>query len=83
MESVPCDPDRECKYRDTSGCNQNVHHEYWPRRDYKDPTSKAFRELVINKTVMCHQAHDTLHFTTRPPKKPSRAKMLEVLNVYK
>lgn len=80
MERMACNSELECKYRDTSGCNQNTHHEYWPRRNYKDPVAKEFRNLVINKTVMCHQAHDDLHRTTRPPKKPSRAKMLEVID---
>lgn len=49
----------------------NVHHRWWPKRDYKTPLEKAFRELPENKVRMRVDDHRKLHATTEPPKKPS------------
>jgi hypothetical protein len=80
MERLPCNPDIECKYREAGECKQDTHHLYWPRRNYIDPVAKKFRELVINKVVVCRQIHDDIHATQKPPKKPNRNQMLEALN---
>lgn len=80
MERLPCDPERECKYRDTDrGCYEDIDHYYFPRKNYRDSVSKAFRELVVNKTVTCRALHDERHATQSPPPKPSRNEMLAVL----
>lgn len=80
MEVLPCDPDRECKYRDTErGCYSDIDHYYYPRRNYRDSVSKAFRELAVNKTLTCRQLHDERHASEPVPKKPSRNEMLIAL----
>lgn len=81
MESIPCDSDRECKYRDTTGCYIDEHHLFWPRRKYRDKTSRDFKNLPDNKVDLCRQVHDDIHATEQPPKKPSRNEMLGALNV--
>lgn len=78
MERLPCDPDRECKYDE---CREDIHHLYWPRKRYSDKVSRAFRNLAVNKVVICREAHDDIHASQLPPKKPSRNEMLEALNV--
>lgn len=81
MESVPCNPDTECKYRDTErGCYQDVDHYYHPAYKYRDSVSKAFRELVIHKTLTCRQLHDNRHASEAPPPKPKRSEMLRIIN---
>lgn len=80
METVPCDPDRECRYRDTTGCYIDEHHLFWPRRNYKDSVGRAFRNLPENKVDLCRQVHQDKHATEQPPKKPKRSQMLEALN---
>ena len=67
----------ECKYWESKhGCRTNIHHEYYPARDYKTPVEKEFVELPQNKTEMCMAEHDERHNTERPPVKPSRDEML-------
>lgn len=80
MESVPCDPDRECRYRDTAECYIDEHHLYWPRRSYRDSVGRAFRNHPDNKVDLCRQVHQDIHATQGPPKKPKRTVMLGVLN---
>lgn len=79
---IPCTPEQmaECKWADTrKGCYEDVHHEYWPRKEYKTKVEKAFRGLVMNQTVMCRSLHDEEH-AGPPPEKPTRDEMLEVIN---
>lgn len=80
MERIPCDPERECKYRDTTGCYEDIDHEYGPKKIYKDKVSKAFRELVIHKTVRCRADHERRHAEEPWPPKPSRDEMLRILD---
>lgn len=59
------------------------HHEYWPRSDYQDPVSFAYRELPGNKRLLCESVHRKFHADKRnlPPDKPPHHKMVEaVLN---
>ena len=81
MESVPCDPEREGRYRDTEACYVDEHHLFFPRKNYRDSVGRAFRNLPENRVDLCRQVHQDIHATTQPPKKPKRAEMLEALNV--
>lgn len=58
------------------------HHLYWPRRDYAAGVEKKFRNLPCNIVLMDELAHRQLHATTRPPKKPKRAKMVADLSAH-
>ncbi len=71
----------ECKYSGSKhGCRTNIHHEYYPKRDYTTPIEKEFRELEENKTPMCMAEHDQIHRDFGPPDKPSRDEMLLAIN---
>lgn len=75
MERLPCDPDRECKLRETIGCFEDVHHKQWPRRAYRSIIEKAFRELEENKVRICRDEHNERHATESPPDMPSHQYM--------
>ena len=75
MERFPCDPNRECRLRDTIGCFEDVHHKQWPRHDYRRPVEREFRNLDENKELTCRDRHNELHATQEPPEKPTRPEM--------
>lgn len=79
MERIPCDPNRECRLRDTIGCFEDVDHEYWPSRQYRTPIEKQFRQLDENKTLICRDMHNERHATELPPPKPDRDVMIEAV----
>lgn len=54
----------------------DVHHLYHPRRDYKAPVDREFRNLDENKVYICRDMHDTEHAVFEPPTKPDREIML-------
>ncbi len=59
------------------------HHDYWPKSDYQDPISFAFRELPANKHILCENVHRWIHADKRntPPDKPLHREMVAaVLN---
>jgi hypothetical protein len=75
MEQVPCDPQMRdtpscALYRKIGRCFMDVHHLYYPRRDYTTPTEKRFRELEENKVHICRDLHDTEHAVFEIPEKP-------------
>lgn len=71
MEKLPCSNQDSCPLRDTEkGCFEDVHHLYFPRRDYRKPIERAFRELDENKVVMCREWHNTDHAVFEAPDKP-------------
>lgn len=75
----PCENASEaCRYYET-GCYADVHHVWWPRRKYRSQVERQFRELPENKEVLCREAHDDLHATTRPPVKPPREVMIRAI----
>lgn len=82
MEYVPCPPERRenCQVFEAQGeCYEDIHHEYWPRRAYRDRVAKKFVRLAINQTVMCRAIHQDIH-AEAPPQKPTRDEMLEAIN---
>lgn len=79
-DRIPCNPDIPCKYRDTSGCYEDLHHEAWPRRDYITPLEKRFRNHVLNKVIICRAIHDDEHAQGLIPVKPHPAEMRKFLD---
>lgn len=71
MERLPCNPELPCPLRDTEkGCFEDVHHLYFPRKAYRKPVERAFRELDENKVKMCREWHNTDHAVFEAPDKP-------------
>lgn len=71
----------DCKYfNNINGCHTSVHHEFYPRVDYKSPVEKRFRELPENKFEVCRQMHDEIHAHDEPPMKPSIEVMRHAVN---
>lgn len=73
MSWRPCSKEnKDCPLFITKrGCYEDVHHDFWPRRDYTTETEKAFRELEENKTRLCRAEHQDVHATEDIPLKPS------------
>lgn len=78
-EHIPCDPNRECKLRDTIGCFEDLHHEAWPRGAYRTKLEREFRNNVLNKVIICRDLHNDAHATQNPPQKPTVNEMKEFL----
>lgn len=77
---TPCNENREsCPYQ-YSGCFEDTHHLMWPKRDYKTPVERRYRELPENKVQLCRDLHDLEHYQ-EPPEKPSREEMLGALSI--
>lgn len=77
----------ECPFT-TDECKQatphsDVHHFYYPRKDYKTKTEKEFRNLPENKGYVCRCLHNFIHATQEPPVKPTLDFMLDAINRYK
>lgn len=80
LEGTPCDESVPCGLRETTGCFEDVHHKYFPRRSYRTPLEKEFRELPENKVVICRQLHNDEHATIEPPDKPPISEMRQRVN---
>jgi len=81
MEHIPCDPLYECRVGQFArGCFEDVHHKFWPKREYTTSLEKEFRELDINKVLGCRALHNELHAVEPPPNKPSRETMRNMVN---
>lgn len=75
-------PERErCEWGYLGRRESNLHHLYFPKRLYRTPLEKAFRDLVCNTVQMCVCDHIGLHETTEAPKKPDISIMLAALFV--
>ena len=83
MERFPCSPeDREnCRVFGLEGrCYEDVHHEYWPKSEYKTRIEREFRLLDENKILVCRALHNEIHARRRQSEKPSRNEMLRIIN---
>jgi hypothetical protein len=80
VKRIPCNPEVECRFRETEGCFEDTDHFYFPARFYKTAIEKAFRQLEINKTRICRRLHEERHATELPPDKPAREEMLRVIH---
>lgn len=75
-KNIPC-PGGDCPVKRVEGkCYQDIHHEYWPKKDYKSDVEKEFRGLLVNQTFICRALHNAIHASQDPPEKPSRDEML-------
>lgn len=54
---------------DCGQCHPDRHHLFWPKREYRQPIERAFRELPCNTVRMCRKQHTELHLEP-PPQKP-------------
>lgn len=83
MESVPCEPNPDCKYANKGQCPKtDTHHLYYPKKLYTDSVGKIFRELPENKVVLCRVKHEEIHATENIPIKPGREQMLQAIAAY-
>ena len=81
-EFLPCDPERPCRVAEKLGraaCFEDVHHEAYPRREYRTRLEKAFRESPAVKVLICRALHNEIHATEQPPEKPSAGEMREII----
>jgi len=57
----------------------NIHHIFFPARDYKSGISKIFRSLKCNTVELDVETHRLLHAMSEPPRKPSVENMAIVI----
>lgn len=82
MEYFPCQNrnTNRCRvFRNTGECHEDVHHVYFPKRDYITPTEKRWRNLDENKELTCRDRHNEIHATQSPPTRPEIAFMAAAL----
>lgn len=77
MQERPCNPSQECKI--WPNCFMDTHHMYYPKSLYKTDAEKLFRNLAGNTMRICRALHDDLHANERPPEKPSREVIFNVI----
>ena len=76
-EDVESADPKDCPIHQGACTEYNSHHLLWPRKHYNDPISRRYRQLFTVR--ICVDWHSEIHATTQPPRKPSRAEMLEIL----
>jgi len=54
---------------------ENRHHLYFPRKNYRTPLERAFRNLPCHIVWLDVEAHRLLHVYSKPPTKPRRQDM--------
>lgn len=59
----------------------DCHHLYYPRRGYRRPIEREFRNLEENKVFMCRNLHNMEHALLPPPDKPTLEEMAETINL--
>lgn len=59
--------------------NIDVHHFFWPRREFKTGLQKQFRRLFTVPIIK--GVHSSLHSELEPPQMPSRVTMLAYLSL--
>lgn len=67
-------PDKNSECRLFPRCFADKHHPDWPRKDYKTPLEKEFRETRSIGNYICRAAHEAIH-REDPPEKPSVEEM--------
>lgn len=57
------------------------HHKYWPKRDYKTPLQRQFRQQPCNIDLVTPEEHREIHAKSRetPGGMPSREYMVQTL----
>lgn len=83
MEGVPC-PARDTEacpiFQHEGECYEDKHHIYWPSSEYTSRVEKQFRQLEVNKVMVCRWIHNHLHGITLPPARPTAAEMRKAIN---
>lgn len=79
IERYPCSPEIPCKYREEGRCFEDIHHEAYPKSEYRTALEKKFRNHVMNKVLICRALHDDGHAQNLPPKKASPAEMRSLI----
>lgn len=59
------------------------HHIWWPRRAYRSPVAKKFRNLKCNIVLVTAEEHRAIHAQRRASEMPSREQMLQKLDLCK
>lgn len=83
MERVPCPIKNspECPIFNQEGeCYEDKHHKYWPASNYVTKQEKEFRNLDVNKVIICRWIHNTIHSVALPPEHPSHAQIRRATN---
>lgn len=81
-DHVPCNPDVYCNLRETIGCFEDIHHEAYPKSQYRTTLEKEFREHVMNKVLMCRMIHNEEHAQWLIPRKAEPSEMRNLMEVY-
>ena len=79
---IPCSSEIPCRYREEDECFEDLHHEAWPKSEYRTKLEKKFRNHVMNKTVMCRAMHDDEHAQGLPPRKGTPQEMRRLMEEY-
>lgn len=81
MSMHPCPNKHEgCPlYNSASGCYADLHHQYWPKSEYRTDLEKRFRNAFVE--LMCRSEHNEIHHH-RKPEKPSVYEMRQILEDY-
>lgn len=83
IERIPCQDKIKdnCPIYELEGeCYEDKHHIYWPASDYSGRIDKQFRQLEVNKVVICRWLHNTIHTVALPPEHPTATEMRKVIN---
>lgn len=81
---MECPPNPDCPFFNSDrGCEQDKHHLWYPKREYKTGLEKRFRNLSCNVINMCMYQHQQLHLTEQPPVKPDIEVMRKVINEHR
>ena len=81
-ERFPCNPDIPCRYREEDECFEDIHHEAYPKSEYRTALEKKFRNHVMNKVLTCRALHDDEHAQQLPPKKGTPQEMRRLMEDY-
>lgn len=81
-DRIPCNPEIPCKYRVEDECFEDIHHEAYPKPEYRTKLEKKFRNHVMNKVLICRAMHDEEHAQMLPPKKGSPEEMKKLMEDY-
>lgn len=78
-EYIPCDPERECRLRETVGCFEDIDHLASPDRAYRTKLERQFKNHILNKVLTCRDLHNERHATEGHREKPSVRQMRQFL----
>ena len=69
MERYPCENQQNCSL--AGQCREDIHHEYYPRYEYRTYIEHRFRNHPDNQVQICREEHLRIHREDSPPEKPS------------